>query len=446
MRTDEHLQGFFRPWISIRGGVALEIAKSLGIRGRAGVQNSEAKETATAVMLADLYYRHTIAISHKLSYYSQFNRRYIPSWHTASNVLFAENELLEAGLIIRLDGVHGIASGVVFASGKLLSLFDDGEAPVVQEKELVQMRVGTKKNKKPAPVPSNAFTRGRKRDLADLNAWSSEANFSFNPYISLQSQLQTHPLNTPSPPYGKDTLNTLGTIGYSDISRPLCNSVHTVFNNDLNRGGRLYTSAGVQNIRRSERKSVTINGEQTVEPDFRGFHLCMLYAMVGIQYDEDGYLAVCEELGGEDDLRPLIKLCFNTAINAMKNEYSGGVLTRIMELCKSKDPDKVMEGRDLWNALEDYNLSPNKILETFMTVHAPIAHYLATGIGAELQKVDGQIALETRLGLMEDGIHSAGVHDSVIVAEQHQTKTVDAMHEAYSRNMNGFTAVIDIGE
>jgi len=423
----------------------LEVAKSLGIRGRAGVQNSEAKETATAVMLANLFYDHTISISHRASYYSRYKRIYIPSWHTLANVLFAENELLEAELIIPLPGVQGVSSSVVFATPLLFSMFDGGEAPFMMEKDLVQMRVGRKKDKRPAPCPDNAFTRGRKRDLEELNEFSREANFSFNPNVTLQTQLHKHPLYTSSSPYGMDSLKSTFTIDYSTISRPLNQSMHTVFNNDLEHGGRLYTSAGVQNIKRAERKTVTINGSETSEPDFSAYHLRMLYAMVGIQYNDDGYLAVAEELGSLK-LRPLVKLCFNTAINATEKEYSGGVINRLNELTKSIESDKVAEGKLCWDLMEEYDVTPNQILEQLKVTHRDIAHYLATGIGAELQKLDGQIILDIGLGLKADLIHSAGVHDSIIVADEHLTKTVDMMHEAYSRNMNGFKAVIDIGD
>jgi len=441
----EYDQHFFRPWVVHSGGIAEQIAVALNTRGKRGVQNKEGKEAAIIALLADLFYRHTVAVSHDRNHYSRWSKVYIPLWFTLANVAYAVGTLIEEGLVIPLPGVHGISSTVLFSSPELLDLFEAGEKPLIQNKELVQLRNKIGRKQIPVEYTDNAFTKQRRWELEELNEFGTGFNLSYAPYIKLQTQLIQHPLYKHSPLYKTDSLKSTGTIDYGAILCPLSNSMHCVFSGDFNHGGRVYTSAGPQNIRRDERKTITVDGSDTAEPDFKAHHLRMLYAMVGIQYDGEGYIEVCEELGGGENLRPVVKHAFTTGINAQKSDYGCGFYGQLIKDSKSSNQQKREDAQLKWDLLKEYELDADTILKAIETVHAPISHYLASGIGSELQRVDGQIILEALLGLKDDGILGCGVHDSVVVPEQHLTKTVDLMHEAYSRNMNGFTAIIDIG-
>jgi len=440
MRTDNHLQSFFRPWVVLSGGVAEEIGKGLSIRDRTGLQNKEAKESCVIAMLTDLYYRHSIAVSLNRNHYGKYSKVFIPRWFTLANVEFAVKELENAGLVRVLDGSYDIhESTTLIITPLLLSLFEVGEQPITKDKALVQLRDSKGNAMK---LPKNQFTRGRERDLEELNQFTSTQIISYNPYTSLQSLINIHPLNNTSPLYKTDSHKSTGTIGQREYFRPLNQSVHSVFNVDLKHGGRIYTSAGAQNTRRDERKTLIINGDATVEPDYSAMHLRMLYASVGIQYDADGYLVVSDHLGSLE-LRPLVKLCFNTAINASVSTYSGGVYKRLRELKHSIDAGKRAESRLMWDLMEEHDVDPDKILKAIRYIHQPIAHFITAKVGAELQLLDGKISLDTMLQLKERGIVSCGVHDSIIVPDKYKETAIDVMHESYSKYMGGFNAVID---
>ena len=68
-----------------------------------------------------------------------------------------------------------------------------------------------------------------------------------------------------------------------------------IFNNSSwECGGRLYCQSlkgyNYQNIRKTERLRITINGSQTVQPDYSGLHIHMLYAELGVQFDQAPYI------------------------------------------------------------------------------------------------------------------------------------------------------------
>jgi hypothetical protein len=53
-----------------------------------------------------------------------------------------------------------------------------------------------------------------------------------------------------------------------------------IFNRDFSRGGRFY-GGGWQNVPKGERSQITINGDETVEVDYRAMHPRMLYREAG---------------------------------------------------------------------------------------------------------------------------------------------------------------------
>jgi len=78
-------------------------------------------------------------------------------------------------------------------------------------------------------------------------------------------------------------------------------SLHRVFNNgSLECGGRYYGSFH-QSIKKSWRKTILINGNPVLEPDFVAHHIRLLYNMEGIDYRDDPYEAPAE-CEGERDL------------------------------------------------------------------------------------------------------------------------------------------------
>jgi hypothetical protein len=126
------------------------------------------------------------------------------------------------------------------------------------------------------------------------------------------------------------------------------------------------------------RKYIVIDGEHTVELDYAGMHIHLLYAIEGINYaekQEDPY--VLEGFPNRD----ANKYVFLIAINAENDDsFVRGAWGRIVKKKKIQEYGitNQQQLRDILNALR--------------SKHPRIAHHIASGYGVKLQNIDAQMA------------------------------------------------------
>lgn len=183
-------------------------------------------------------------------------------------------------------------------------------------------------------------------------------------------------------------------------------------------GGRLYCLASkgmsYQSLNKAERQRIRINGSNTVELDFSGLHLNMLYAMQGLQLTTDPYSFVGA------DMRKYAKLALLVLINAESERAA------------------------LFSLINDYPEVKNwkAILSACKKFHAPIAEYFNSGIGLQLQNLDGAMALEIISYFAKKNICCLPIHDSFIVETRWQDELKAVMMDVYKRHNNGFCCEI----
>ncbi|HHZ70432.1 MAG TPA: hypothetical protein EYN54_09195, partial [Methylococcaceae bacterium] len=93
--------------------------------------------------------------------------------------------------------------------------------------------------------------------------------------------------------------------------RHLVPFVNRIFNLSLSNGGRFYGASHLI-LPSQQREQLLIDGEQTIEPDFKAMHYCLLYAMEGIELNpliNDPYI-----INGYD--RKTIKLASLVLLNS----------------------------------------------------------------------------------------------------------------------------------
>jgi len=180
---------------------------------------------------------------------------------------------------------------------------------------------------------------------------------------------------------------------------------YRVFNNadtTFTQGGRWYGNWWV-NCPSILRKYITIDGDPTVELDFSGMHIHLLYALEGINYavkGEDPY--ILEDGIGDRKLNKLILL---TALNVIKEESSSRAVYTAL--------------RDSGD-LDDYNLKHpivtirNK-LSLLKDKHPSIASKIANGWGTQLQYHDSQIIEKLIVYCLSCDIPILTIHDSVVI-------------------------------
>lgn len=192
----------------------------------------------------------------------------------------------------------------------------------------------------------------------------------------------------------QDTLRTkLRAASYTDNNRPAMDltqkRLYRVFNNSSwTDGGRFY-GGWWQSIPSEYRKYITIDGKRTVEIDYSGMHVQMLYAEAGLvpPNSNDSYA-----IPGLNADRDLIKRTFNKLINAT-------------------GPIRVDQHYDA----QAIGLTWAEFLLRIQDHFAPIKRFLRSGYGVKLQRKDADIANAVMLEFFQRGYVCLPVHDSFLV-------------------------------
>lgn len=179
----------------------------------------------------------------------------------------------------------------------------------------------------------------------------------------------------------------------NDDQRPafdlVAKRLYRVFNNSSwSDGGRFY-GGWWQSIPSEYRKHITIDGKRTVETDYSGMHVQMLYAEAGIDPPITSDIYVIPGLNAGRDL---IKRTFNKLINA----------TGKMRIDPEFDTQAI-------------GLNWREFLVRVQNHFSPIKQFLGSGHGLKLQKRDADIANAIMLEFFQRGYVCLPVHDSFLV-------------------------------
>ena len=199
-------------------------------------------------------------------------------------------------------------------------------------------------------------------------------------------------------------------------------------------GGRLYSvnNRGInyQSIPSDLRETIRINGEETVEIDYSGLHISMLYAKKGIQPPEDPY----SFLDGE--MRQLAKFATLVMINASSETGIIASLEKRKEELHNKQglSQKKNTLKRALDACTDFS----EIVELIKNNHKAISDYFFSGIGIELQNIDSCMALEIIDSFYKKGIPVLPMHDSFIINKKHSSDLKNTMKEIFKKYNDGF--------
>ncbi len=211
--------------------------------------------------------------------------------------------------------------------------------------------------------------------------------------------------------------------------------VRRIFNDcSWRRGGRFY-GGWWQRINKEDRSKIMIDGERTIEIDFSGLHIVLLYAEENINYYEefcgsDPYDISIPELTDHPDFsRWLAKITILIAVNARNETSAFGAIRE-----KARDEPTKPKGRSLDN---DFLRS---VLTLLREKHSPIADKFCSGAGVDLQYKDSQITEHIIKHFAIDRVATGGipvpvlsVHDSYIIAEEYKDELWEEMQIAWDK-------------
>ena len=185
--------------------------------------------------------------------------------------------------------------------------------------------------------------------------------------------------------------------------------LHRVFNDgSFDLGGRLY-GGWWQQVPSAFRRYLTINGVPTRELDYSNLHAAMLYAQAGLPLVEDAY--TLPDVAPQ--YRGLVKTTFFKLINARGGQ-------RIRPPARGALPPGFT-----WAQLQ----------EAIREKHRPIARYLNSGIGLQLQRIDAGIAEDVMLAMMGQDCLVLPIHDSFITYIGSDEVLMAQMRRAYRDRM-----------
>lgn len=237
-------------------------------------------------------------------------------------------------------------------------------------------------------------------------------------------------------------------------------ALYVRYTEDFDHGGRLYTGkGGHQGLSKLERKTLRINGKPTIELDFGGLHIRMLYHLVGREYplSADPYAVVLETMGLDpddvftespsirDDLKEMLLALVNgkgSRKQAIARAYYRMFLSWKGESGEDRDivKDECDARRERW---DEIGLEPNKdgvkqLIKAFRKAHKPIREHFSTGCGLYLQNLDAKIArkvLERLMPRTGECTPVLPVHDSFICLKDFKRELSQAMKDSYREVM-----------
>jgi hypothetical protein len=178
------------------------------------------------------------------------------------------------------------------------------------------------------------------------------------------------------------------------------------------KGGRLY--GYWQNVPRTWREKLLINGEPTVELDFVALHPAILYAQRGAPMPRgfDPYKVPGLE-------RRDCKSALNTAINA---ETRAETVSSLLSRWKSDDPKK------WWRHKKP---ETEAILQAVVDHNPVIADAIGSDAGIDLMYLDSRIAIRVLKACMKANIPCLPVHDSFICPVRFEAELKAIMQAAF---------------
>ena len=199
----------------------------------------------------------------------------------------------------------------------------------------------------------------------------------------------------------------------------------------LNCGGRFYSPV-YQNLKQDIRKTITINGEDTVELDYSGHHIRMLYHKEGLNFEDEPYVYNKSDVKNSNN-RLIYKTIAMVAINARTREKA--IFGTRNKLREDKESKKYNGRIPSIAELENY-------YDEFKRYHNKIAKYIGADAGIWLQKLDSDIINKVLIELSKDNIIALPVHDSLITQTKHKDILENVMLNKYEETLN-FKPIIE---
>lgn len=198
-----------------------------------------------------------------------------------------------------------------------------------------------------------------------------------------------------------------------------------IFNETFDSGGRMYLENGsIQGINKEDRPELTIDGERTIELDYKALHPSILYDYIGVECSLKDPYGIHIEGYDKSVLRDLAKIAILIVFNCKSRSSAIGAFNK--EIATALDLNDLKKtGR------APYHIKSGELIDAMMELHEPISHYFFSGIGSQLQKADSDV-MEYITDVFAQSLKLAiPIHDSIIIKESDSDLGFEVMQRAY---------------
>jgi hypothetical protein len=201
-------------------------------------------------------------------------------------------------------------------------------------------------------------------------------------------------------------------------------------------GKRLYAKGtyNYQGLSKKERPLLLIDGEPTVELDFKSMHGNLLLNREGLPSDGRFYEKVlgCLRLKVNEKHRKAVKPLVVASFNVKSVRGFGQACRRIVDRDDEERP----------RLIDILGVRPRQVSAAIVKAHPSLVNWVCTGKHWEwLQTADSEIMIDVLETLATMGIVGLPVHDSVIAPAKHADTLRRVVSDCYKRKM-GFEPVI----
>jgi hypothetical protein len=170
--------------------------------------------------------------------------------------------------------------------------------------------------------------------------------------------------------------------------------------------GRFY-GGWWQQIGSELRRHIFINGNPTVEVDFKSMHVALLNAQLGANVVYDPYKADVD-LFPKLDRNVVRGWCKSLVLTAINAKDRASTYSAFRSDAKTGSPEKRLK-----------NIQLARLLDAFIAKNPHLEDYLCSDQGITLMNKDSMIAADIMNALTDKGIPVLTVHDSFIVQRHH---------------------------
>lgn len=420
--------------------VAIQKAKNLASQLNLGDRLLPLKYAFILCLLFNLKrgyaYKRNIIIPQDKEFYRKNKNNARPKYQTYDIVVGVIKELISKGFIKFQGHVIKFATSEYYPERSLL--------PYFKGYSLKDVTI--------LPPTKNVILRKLREETDDYDGAKKYVDIDYNPtqltqkmtrdlfiYNRLRENASISLKNLPKGIFDKHIDEFLSRWSFNDVEAIRYTKASTVtlelqksylvriFNHDFRRGGRFYR--GVEsNMPEELRRHIHINGNPTVELDYSGHHLRMLYHLKKINLKTDPYAVEPNMSSGMRDVYKAVSLI---GINAKGNKSALLALYQKFE-----------EDENLAKCLPDNSHETRqRLIDNFKAHNKRIAGHLFKEKCHQLMNLDSKISNDILMFFEKKGILVLCIHDSYIIEKQHAKKLLKVMREAYRARL-GFDPVI----